>query len=271
MGDLNDFDMSGFDMDYTDTSPESVPQDIDVGLHLDPALDFAIADLIGDAATDPANLWVLPDYSSKLDLPPLPTPPRLPIRDLAVRPAQNMCLNVDLDLMNAHDERTQLGWIVKFMSNLHVGFAKTLTLPFAHPRQFASNVPATIMSAFAAATAYVGRTPENKAWTYRLIVEAGRDIVCKGQAATTPAEKLARAQALLLINTIRVFSGDVTLKSQADKEMPLLLTWLQEIQPLGAELVGGGEAADRTSKDMPPTSWDVSRRLFHQCPFGWLE
>ncbi|KFA74580.1 hypothetical protein S40288_08147 [Stachybotrys chartarum IBT 40288] len=260
--DMGSFDLAAFDMDSmdgldslgTDTSPESMHADLDMDL-LDPALDFSIVDLMNGTGTGASELWTLPGYGeTKLDLPPLPVAPRLPIRDVAVIPRQDECFN-DMDVMHAHDPHTRLGWIVKALSEMHVNFTKKLTLPFVHPRQWTPSVPPILMYAFAASMASVNRTPQNKGWSYRLILEAGRDIVREGHKAVTPAEKLARAQALLVVTAIRVFENDLTLKAAGEKDMAVLLGWVEEFLPMIREL-GMDNADTSVCKEKPPVKWE---------------
>ena len=71
--------------------------------------------------------------------------------------------------------------------------------------------------------------------------------------ANTPQEKLARAQALFLYQIIGLFDGDVTLRSNADRNMPLLQDWLDELCKIRDNLGMPGIMNDRD----PPRSWEV--------------
>ncbi|KAH7326597.1 hypothetical protein B0I35DRAFT_475226 [Stachybotrys elegans] len=260
--DMVDFDMGGFDMESlsagTDTSPESLQNDLT--LTLDPALDFSIEYFMaGSGAADAGQLWSLPPSygyeGSKLEIPPVPTPPRLPIRDVSLYRRSDACQeSPKFDLQHAHDPNTSLGYMVQIVRDLHVGFAKTLTLPFMHARLWTSAVPATMTSAFSAATANVNCTGQNKGWTYKLIMDAGHAVVREGHEAVTPAEKLARTQAMLVVNSIRTFSGDLTLKAAADKERSTLLAWMKELVNLQIE--SGEKQDDLACREKPPKTWE---------------
>ena len=47
--------------------------------------------------------------------------------------------------------------------------------------------------------------------------------------ANTPQEKLARAHVLFIYFSIQLFDGDVTLRADADRDMSLLQSWLDEL------------------------------------------
>ena len=95
-------------------------------------------------------------------------------------------------------------------------------------------------------------TRSNKTSVYRVLCQS-LDELKRQQSANTLVEKLARAQALFLYQIIGLFDGDVTLRSNADQNMPLLQDWLDELCKIRENL--------RTSESMndpsPPGSWEV--------------
>ena len=86
----------------------------------------------------------------------------------------------------------------------------------------------------------------------------------------TPIEKLARTQALFLYQIIRLFDGDVTLRAQGEKDIPLLQSWLGELckvrENLG-DLAGLDESAKRSQA---PEEWEVSSLPLGQFDFNVL-
>ncbi|UNI15028.1 hypothetical protein JDV02_001601 [Purpureocillium takamizusanense] len=248
-----------------------------------------------------ADIWNLhPGYhdagvgSGKLDIPPLPSMPpattmtevleqqqqqqqqqqqeqqesqlhqqrqqQQPVRDLSVLKAnEQACLDVDPLLV--HDPRTRVGFIVSFLTNLHSTFAATRALPFIHPRLWSTQLPKTILAAYAAAAAYSGRSPANKAWAMRLLADAARDVHREGERAATPTDKLARVQALTVLNSMRVFDGDVGMRAAAEREMCVMLAWVKDLEFAKDEL----EAESRVnghrvgSREANPKSWEVSQ------------
>lgn len=280
MADMPDFDM-GFDMESlgTETSPESqhhhhiphhhMPSAQAVNMPLGPELDFDIVDFM-NAGSNANNTSLFnfnsafTETSNKMQLNPLPTAPTVeiepsPIRDLSLLKPDDACIGVDPS--EAHDPRTCAGFMVKEISSLHEVFAKTRATPFMHPQLWAGKLPKTMLSAFSAASAYATSTPENKSWIMKLVANSAVQIHREGENANTNAEKLARVQALVVLDVIRVFDGDLSLRASADRERSVLLSWMKELRPIAieleaeAELLGGGSC---TSRDRPPKSWEVS-------------
>ncbi|KAH7137262.1 hypothetical protein B0J13DRAFT_75889 [Dactylonectria estremocensis] len=280
--DVHDFDM-GFDIEAlgdssttststcTTTSPESTgfhttsntnTTTNTTSIQLDSSLDFSIIDQLMANETSPsgAELWNLGDFSnaSKMDIPLVPTlhphPPA--IRDLAMLQDNGDCV-MGFNPLDVYDTRTRIGYVVDVVTHLYRDFATTRVLPFVHPRLYGSNLPRTMLAAFSAATAYAGRTPENRAWVYKLVSEAARDIHREGERADTAAEKIARVQALLILDSIRMFDGDVGMRAATEREAPQALAWLSSLTELRTELEAGVSSEVLMSRDRPPASWEV--------------
>ena len=293
-----DFDMPDFSIDpcHLDTSTTSPDT-----LQLDPSLDFCIADLIGSSSHATSSLWTIPGFlDPKTEFPaPVPmmhppcplspqaaSPPtcggsssssssslhttRQPIRDVAVFNDNTLSTCTAMDPLLVHDVRSRVGFIVDYMTSLHASFARTRTLPCLHPRLYTASLPRTVMTAFCAATVYANRTPATKAWAMRLLADAACEIHAEGARGTTagaaaaplsPLDKLARVQALFVVDTMRMFDGDISLRHAAEKERPVLLEWVRELIELRQELEEA-EPTGEASRDRPPPSWDVRSLLF---------
>ncbi|KAH6997687.1 hypothetical protein BKA56DRAFT_626518 [Ilyonectria sp. MPI-CAGE-AT-0026] len=264
--DVHDFDM-GFDIESlgtsTDTttttattSPESLHSNNVTSIQLDSNLDFSIIDqLMANDSPNGAELWNLGDFgSNKMEIPMVPAHPPMAIRDMTLLQGADSCLA--FNPLDVHDPRTRIGYVVDALTNMYRGFAHTRTLPFVHPRLYGSNLPRTMLAAFSAATAYAGRTPENKAWVYKLVAEAAREIHREGERVDTAVEKVARVQALVILDSIRMFDGDVALRATSEREMPQFMAWLMELKALKDELEEGLSSAVLISTDRPPASWE---------------
>ncbi|KAM0244073.1 hypothetical protein ACHAP5_006643 [Fusarium lateritium] len=272
LDDVPDFDM-GFDINNlgaTDSSasasvsnntPESLDRVNTSSIELDSPLDFSIIDhLMANDTAVGSELWNLGDYgsNSKLGIPPVPSMPVGPlvIRDVACLDRMEPCMS-DFNPLDVYDPRTRVGYTVDVITNLYRDFARTRRLPFIHPRLYGSNLPKTMLAAFSAASAYSARTPENRSWVYKLIGDMARDIHREGERASTPAEKLARVQAMLVLDTIRMFDGDVTMRATSEREMPQLLEWVFALKEVEEEFaVEDGPPAATTMKGPPPPSWE---------------
>lgn len=316
----------------------------DSQLHLGPGLDFDLANFLNTTAHIPnthtsnltpssassaahgissnagffASLFESSGLSSanKMDIPPVPfisnalvpmpttqVPQKVPIRDLSALQPMNACAS--LDPLAVHDPRSWLGYTVKALTSLHTVFAQTRALPFIHARLWANQLPKPILAVFSAATAYNSRSADNKGWIVKLLADTANSIHRDGEQPATNYEKLARVQALLVLDSIRVFDGDLGLRAAAEREASVLTEWIGELQqlidameaeamqhaqsvivavpPLVPDIPGldstatagmgvGGSAYP--SRDRPPKSWDAwvllesaRRTLVFACAF----
>lgn len=97
----------------------------------------------------------------------------------------------------------------------------------------------------------------------RVLYSSARELVDTeaGRVVATPAEKLARAQTLFLYQIIRLFDGDVILRAQGEKDMPLLQTWLGELCRMRGHLGELAEFENGVVRKQPPKiEWEVSAR-----------
>ncbi|KAK2603830.1 hypothetical protein QQS21_003954 [Conoideocrella luteorostrata] len=285
VSDLPEFDL-GFDIDSlgtatgTETSPESLQADVGLPLgssaHGGGGLDFSIVDFMAQSAgAGDHDLWNLHPFATetadKLDVPPLPTglaaaaamphPPMhqqlQPIRDLSlIKDCGDNCMEVDP--LAVHDPNTRIGFTVNFLTSMHSTFAQTRALPFMHPRLWTGQLPKSVLAAFSASTAYVARNPSNKGWTVRLLVDAAREIHREGERAVSHADKLARVQALMILNTMRIFDGDLGLRAAAEREVTVLLSWLKELRSVRHELEAeeGINGVNGFVREGSPKSWE---------------
>lgn len=74
-----------------------------------------------------------------------------------------------------------------------------------------------------------------------------------GRTTATPTEKLARAQALFLYQIMRLFDENITLRSQAERDMPTLEAWLGELCKIRDNL---GNLRD-DARHQKPVEWEV--------------
>lgn len=75
-----------------------------------------------------------------------------------------------------------------------------------------------------------------------------------GRTTVTPTEKLARTQALFLYQVMRLFDENIALRSQAEKDMPVLNTWLAELCKIRENL---GNLENDAARHQKPVEWEV--------------
>jgi hypothetical protein len=97
-------------------------------------------------------------------------------------------------------------------------------------------------------------TDSNKTSVFRVLCESLKELG-QQEAVNTPQEKLARAQALFLYQIIGLFDGDVTLRSNADRNMSLLRDWVDDLCKIRENLRTTENTKDLNPK--PPRSWEV--------------
>jgi hypothetical protein len=85
-----------------------------------------------------------------------------------------------------------------------------------------------------------------------------------GRTTATPTEKLARTQALFLYQVMRLFDDNITLRAQAEKDMPVLEAWLAELCKIRDNLGNLDHEAVRHEK---PVEWEVRElvTMFQGC------
>ncbi|OAA79490.1 C6 zinc finger domain protein [Akanthomyces lecanii RCEF 1005] len=304
-------------------------------LHLGPGLDFDIVDFMNAIPAHTAQTSTLPtpppthnpaaalannssffaslfdntttDGASKLDIPPVPgapfmssalvpQPPKTPVRDISLLRPDAACSGASLHALAVHDPRSWMGYTMRSLTAMHRTFAQTRALPFLHPRLWAAQLPKPILAVFSAATAYANRSDDNRAWIMKLLADTAVAVHREGELAATPQDKLARVQALVILDSMRVFDGDVGLRAAAEREAHVLSAWIGELQQavtvLEAEAMqhaaaqgsgmdgtdlgggGGGGAPAYPSRERPPKGWDAwillesaRRTLLFSCAF----
>lgn len=96
----------------------------------------------------------------------------------------------------------------------------------------------------------------SRGWTLKVLLDAVREVHRDGERATTHADRLARVQALLLLNSMRIFDGDVSMRAAAEREMSVMLAWVKDLVVVKNELEEGFPPSVLMTRDKPPKSWE---------------
>jgi hypothetical protein len=64
---------------------------------------------------------------------------------------------------------------------------------------------------------------------------------------------------MVVLDTIRMFDGDVTMRATSERELPQFLAWMFALKELQDELAVDDDPAATTMKGPPPRSWEVSQ------------
>ena len=197
----------------------------------------------------PADQEVMRGYEDMADTcvcPPLPSRSsvELTVSQMKIEP------------WHLYDEKQPLHFIVNSLKGFIGDIVATGTTPFLHRYLYRDHMPPCVVSCFAASALYANRTPANSAVVMRALDSSVRELrdaeAARFGVATTPLDRLARAQALFLYLIIRLLDGDVVLRAHGERDLPLLRTWLHDLGRIRDNL--GDEAA---SKQLP-REWEVS-------------
>lgn len=131
-------------------------------------------------------------------------------------------------------------------------------------------MPQTILQCFTVCTAYANQTEFTRGVVLRTLQRSIDELkagTLSSLPATAPLEKIARTQALLLYQTVRVFDGDVSLRALAERDMPLLEQRIFELTRCrdNHNLLWG--LSDESLKSAKPESWEV-RHMLISCGSG---
>lgn len=161
----------------------------------------------------------------------------------------------DVQPWHLYDPKTPLHYTVSRVKGFTKEVATQNSAPFLHRYLYRSNTPQCILSCFTTCVLYENRTPANTAMVIRALHGNIRDLIDfeAGRITATPTEKLARAQALFLYQIMRLFDENITLRSQAERDMPILETWLGELCKIRDNLGNLGDGA----RHQKPVEWEV--------------
>jgi hypothetical protein len=161
------------------------------------------------------------------------------------------------------DPMSRISCAVAAIKSLHRDLAENNRTPFLHPRLYKDHLPTSMLNVFTTSVLYANKTAANEAMVFRIMDKNVSDLLETAKKPhRTPQEDLARVQALLLYQTIRIFDGDIRQRAYAEAAMPILEEWTDHLCQLrdtpGSEMVPNGG-----STVLPvPKSWQVSNSSF---------
>ena len=132
--------------------------------------------------------------------------------------------------------------------------------PFMHRYLYKDHTPDCILKCFSSNLGYANRTKTNTGLVVQTLYQNVTELIATeaGRAAATPIERLARTQSLFFYQIIRLFDGDVTLRTQGESDIPLLRTWLNELCEIRENLAELVNLDDNELRCRPPRAWNVS-------------
>ncbi|KAK5316239.1 hypothetical protein LTR70_006407 [Exophiala xenobiotica] len=157
-----------------------------------------------------------------------------------------------------YDSKTPLHYIVTRVKGFTIDVATRNATPFLHRYLYRDHTPQCILSCFTASVLYANRTQANTAIVMRALHRNVRELVSAeiSRAVATPVEKLARTQALFLYQVIRLLDGDIILRAQGERDIPLLQTWLGDLCKVRENLGDLTQLGASVVRRRPPGEWD---------------
>lgn len=130
--------------------------------------------------------------------------------------------------------------------------------PFIHCQLYGPNLPGCLQDAYTAVAAYESATPATKTTVLHILEDRTNDLVgeqglCLNEPPDT-ATRLARTQALLVYEIIRLFDGDIASRHDAESHLQTLVLWAESLRESAELDIGGGQ------RDAEPA--------FHPADFG---
>lgn len=161
----------------------------------------------------------------------------------------------------AYDPKQRLHYILNRVKGFIGDVATRSASPFLHRHLYKDQAPPCIVSCFSTCVLYQNRNSINIAMVVRALQADIKGLVeseSARRAVLTPVEKLARTQALFLYQVIRLLDGDVMLRAQGERDLPLLGGWVDELCKVRENLGNLAQLENGVVRTEPPAEWEVS-------------
>ena len=79
-----------------------------------------------------------------------------------------------------------------------------------------------------------------------------------GRTGGRPIDRLARTQALFIYQVMRLLDGNVTLRASGERDIPLLVAWMEDLASLRDNLDDLSRLDGNATRQQPPVEWEVS-------------
>ncbi|GIJ83134.1 hypothetical protein Asppvi_001653 [Aspergillus pseudoviridinutans] len=197
----------------------------------------------------------------------------------------------DFQPWRLYQSDSKIGFMTKSIKEIPSVFVRTKETPFLHRHLYRQNTPRSIITLYAAVSAYVAHNDSNRGWALRVLSEGVDDLLAVYKevahsnrpemtqshesttttaahpqaqgladvgsgAANTVYEKLANTQALWMYQVLRVFDGDIGLRAQAERDMTILEAWLLDLEQCTDNLAEMCLLEEAEVRQRAPKSWE---------------
>ncbi|KAL1647343.1 hypothetical protein SLS58_002671 [Diplodia intermedia] len=117
-------------------------------------------------------------------------------------------------------------------------FAEQAQTMFIHRRLFQEKSPPALQDALGVCALYCLKNPDNQALVFANLQQKTQQLIANTDPLlASKLELLAALQALLLYQAIRLFDGDIRLRTQAEADEAVLVAWTKQLQVRMHQLV----------------------------------
>ncbi|KAK2016012.1 hypothetical protein LZ32DRAFT_689350 [Colletotrichum eremochloae] len=135
--------------------------------------------------------------------------------------------------------------------------------PWSHPYLYRSHMPREMQDAQACCALYIAKNSVNSRFVLRTIQARAHELL----SSPTPSDRLsilARLQATLLYQIIRLFDGDVTLRASAQQTLPALDSAMLALMPFVKWERGQPETGPAEDRSACPTKETWQEWIFQE-------
>ncbi|KAH7140867.1 hypothetical protein EDB81DRAFT_724156 [Dactylonectria macrodidyma] len=106
--------------------------------------------------------------------------------------------------------------------------------PFIHSQLYKKRLPKSVQHVFTSLSAYFGRNSATEEMVFRIIEERSGEIVeeqnrPQAQPQLNSFNHMCRVQVLMMYSFVRLFNGDIRQRSLAEKQLPTLHLWTNQM------------------------------------------
>ncbi|KAL1623393.1 hypothetical protein SLS54_004382 [Diplodia seriata] len=211
------------DSGFAESTAEDAVHDIGLQLQLSPTMaatafsPYNMNDAFFNFGDDPFNL---PGLSSEDDLSPAI------IEDIM---AQQSPDDVE-QIMSGAMYQARVEFAAKRLAAVPKTFAEQAQTMFIHRQLFQEKSPPALQDALSVCALYCLKNPDNQALVFANLQQKTQQLIANTDPLlASKLELLAALQALLLYQAIRLFDGDIRLRTQAEADEAVLVAWTKQL------------------------------------------
>ena len=154
--------------------------------------------------------------------------------------------------VTGHQNEDTLAYLVHQIRSYTTSFVYQSRTPFIHERIYRNRMPQVLQGAFTICAVYLTINRSNKSTVFQIIEAKAADLLQRNDGpAISIADSLACVQALILVQIVQLFDGDIRQRAIAEQNESTLAQWTEQLQ----SLVFQTEVHQRASQFQDWQSW----------------